>query len=305
MRVSSLRGPSERDFVLVAGIGVASDYYIRLALELNRVGSVHAIDLPGFGGVHESGRRLTIEDFADLVEAVVDDFGLTDPVLVGHSMGAQVATEVAARRSELSSLVLIGPVINAAERTVVRQSLRLAQCGLHEPFAILLHIVFSYILCGPVWFFRTVPQMMHYPIEERIGAVAAHTLILRGEHDSVCPPRWAAGLARSAPHARAWEVPAAAHSVMYKHAEAVAKLSIEHLRRSEGDDAARIDVQATPHPNAAPRWRRNGTRVAGAIVSLWGMARDDDELIAAGNRRQLSAVASYHDTEDATARPLS
>ncbi|PZP01312.1 MAG: alpha/beta hydrolase, partial [Dermacoccus nishinomiyaensis] len=70
-RVTSISGPRGRDFVLVAGIGVASDYYVRLALDLNQVGTVHAIDLPGFGGVPHGKQTPGIEGFADLVEAAI------------------------------------------------------------------------------------------------------------------------------------------------------------------------------------------------------------------------------------------
>lgn len=245
VRVNTLAGPGDLDFVLVSGIGVASDYYIRLALDLNEVGSVHAIDLPGFAGVRHSGRRLGIEDFADLTEAVLDELGLDHPVLVGHSMGSQVVTEVAARRSSdgrgsIRSLVLIGPVVNASERTVVQQAVRLLLCAGREPFAITLHVLASYVLCGPRWFFTVLPRMMRYPIEDRLPEVEAETLLMRGEHDGNSPADWNGYLAGLAPRAHAWQIPGAAHSVMYAHAREVAQLCLEHLRQT--DDAVPDDL---------------------------------------------------------------
>ena len=50
-RVSTVGHEGERTFVLVPGIGLSSNYFERLAAQLNEYGPVHALDLPGFGGV--------------------------------------------------------------------------------------------------------------------------------------------------------------------------------------------------------------------------------------------------------------
>ena len=85
------RHEGERTFVLVPGIGVSSNYFERLATQLNEYGPVHALDLPGFGGVpHPESGRMTIGEYADLVGTVIDELDLDDPVVVGHSMGTQV-----------------------------------------------------------------------------------------------------------------------------------------------------------------------------------------------------------------------
>ncbi|WP_122664656.1 alpha/beta fold hydrolase, partial [Pseudomonas viridiflava] len=92
VRVSSIGEPGARAFVLVAGLGIASTYYERLAPHLNENGPVHALDLPGFAGVPRFRGKVSIERYADAVGRVIDDLGLQDPVLVGHSMGTQVVT---------------------------------------------------------------------------------------------------------------------------------------------------------------------------------------------------------------------
>lgn len=306
VRVTSLAGPGGRDFVLVAGIGVASDYYVRLALDLNQVGTVHAIDLPGFGGVPHGRQTLSIADFATFVETTIAELGLQDPVLIGHSMGSQVVTEVAARRTGLSSIVLIGPVVNSGEASVPRQAIRLLQCAGREPFAITMHVLISYILCGPSWFFRVLPQMMHYPIEERLPHVQAHTLILRGEHDATSPRAWARHLCRITPHARAWEIPDAAHSVMYAHAGKVAALTIEHIQHPEAehDDPRDQDIAQATNPDPPRSLIRFVERVSGAVTSLRGMVTRNDRLIAEGSRRQIAGYEGPHDDPQVDAVPL-
>lgn len=296
IRVSTLDGDGDgRPFLLVSGIGVASNYYVRLALDLNRVGDVHAVDLPGFGGVRYRGPALSIPEFAELVGAVIDDLGLENPVLIGHSMGAQVVTELAATRPELTSLVLIGPVVDDEHRHVLDQARRLIASALHEPFAITVYVLSSYVLCGPRWFLRVLPKMMSYPIEERIEKVQAHTLIVRGDHDANCPPAWAERLAGLAPSARAWEIPDAAHSVMYKHAREVATLCIEHIARpaqpSDGPVRLQRPTERT-HEDQRPRFtlRHLGKQVQGIVTTVRGMVKDDDRLIAHGSRAEHEAL---------------
>lgn len=137
-RVSTVGRDGERTFVLVPGIGVAATYFERLAPALNEFGPVHALDLPGFGGVPHpiDARRMDIGDYAELVGAVIDELGLDDPVVLGHSMGTQVVAELAARRPELTTIVLLGPVMNRHERRLPTAALRFAQSSVREPLKV-------------------------------------------------------------------------------------------------------------------------------------------------------------------------
>ena len=66
------------------------------------------IDLPGHGEseVPEDESRLRIPSFADDVAALCDELGLSGAALVGHSLGAAVAVELAVRRPELAAAVV-------------------------------------------------------------------------------------------------------------------------------------------------------------------------------------------------------
>ena len=67
-----------------------------------------SIDLPGHGEseVPEDESRLRIPSFADDVAALCDELGLSGAALVGHSLGAAVAVELAVRRPELAAAVV-------------------------------------------------------------------------------------------------------------------------------------------------------------------------------------------------------
>lgn len=218
-RVSTIGADGDRAFVLVAGIGVASNYYENLAPGLGEFGPVHALDLPGFAGVPYPKRRMSIQRYAAVLGTVIDELGLVDPVLVGHSMGTQVVSELASQRPELSTLVLIGPVTNPRERSLPKLAFRVAMLATG-----------AYLLCGFRWFSAVLPRMMRYRIEEVLPSIQAHTLLIRGEHDSLVPRSWLREMAELLPRASTREIEGAAHSVMYDHAKDVAELCVDHAR---------------------------------------------------------------------------
>lgn len=294
-RVSTVGRDGERTFVLVPGIGVAATYFERLAPALNEFGPVHALDLPGFGGVPHpvDARRMDIGDYAELVGAVIDELGLEDPVVLGHSMGTQVVAELAARRPELTTIVLLGPVMNRHERSIPTAALRFAQSSVKEPLQVALLAAGAYLLCGPRWFSRVLPEMMHYRIEDTVPHIRASTLVIRGEFDRLVPREWAEEIAAAIPHARAWEIPDASHSVMHAHAEEVARLCVEHARATQPD---REEAALRRYPDSEVDHSEEDARIGdplgalrGRITELAGILVDDDSLIAEGKTQHAEA----------------
>ena len=304
-RVSTIGHTGDRPFVLVPGIGVSSTYFERLAPNLNEFGPVHALDLPGFGGVPHPGSAMSIRGYADLLGKVIDDLEMNDPIIVGHSMGTQIVADLAARRPDISTIVLIGPVVNPRERSVPLQAIRFLQASWHEPFAVKVLAVGGYLMTGFKWFSRILPVMMRYPIEKRMTEITAHTLLIRGEHDHVCPRPWAEHLAEQLPLSRLWELPASAHSVMHAHAEEVAKLCVEHARQAH---TARDDDRLHTYPDNAvsgdddipsPSIGQRLEGIRGRIIETTGVITDDDETLERGKTIHAEAMLETEDEDPA------
>ncbi|MFC3300589.1 alpha/beta fold hydrolase [Arthrobacter agilis] len=320
-RVSSTGEPGKRAFVLVSGIGVSSHYFEQLAPHLLQFGPVYALDLPGFGGVPHALRALSIGQFADLVGTAIDELGLDDPIVVGHSMGTQICTDLAASRPQISTLVLISPVIDAAARSTPVQAGRFLRASLHEPFRVKLLAVVAYLTCGFGWFFKILPRMMSYPIELTARGVGASTLIIRGGHDAVCPRPWATRLAGAFPHAAdVVEIEGAAHSVMHAHAREVADLCVRHASGELGERPIGEDGAAGRGPRADRDAARGGPltvvpelprqeasldpvdalravadEVEGVAIELKGNRTDDDHLVERGREQQAEARSRGRD----------
>jgi pimeloyl-ACP methyl ester carboxylesterase len=294
VRVNSIGESGTRPFLLVPGIGVSSTYFEKLAPHLNEFGPAHAVDLPGFGGVPHPDDALSIPQFADLVGKVIDELQLDDPIIVGHSMGSQIVSDLVARRPELSTLVLIGPVIHPKERRVLTQAVRFLQAAWHEPGTVKLLAVSAYALCGFKWFARVLPKMMAFPIEERLPQIQAHTLVIRGEFDSVAPRGWVKEVGDLLPSSRLWEIEGAAHSVMYAHAETVAELCVKHAREefgdAAGDDTLHVADGADAEPAEPPTIAEVAEAVSGRLLETQGILEDNDEKIAEGKTKAAEAI---------------
>lgn len=217
--------PAAPAYVLVHGIGVSHRYFAPLAAHLERDSHVLVPDLPGFGRSPRLPEALDVPGHAAVVAALIADRGLTAPVLVGHSMGAQVVTEVMAAHPGLASAgVLIGPVVDHRAPTALHQAARLLRDGRHEPARVNALISADYVRCGPRRYAMTLPHMLGYDIAERIRDVAEPVLVVRGENDPVAPARWVDELAAAAQHGTTAQVPRWGHVAMYPEPELVGAL---------------------------------------------------------------------------------
>ncbi|MEL6892195.1 MAG: alpha/beta hydrolase, partial [Actinomycetota bacterium] len=71
----------------------------------------HAVDLPGFNGVPADSALRSVAHYADHLAALFDVVGASRPIVLGHGIGGSIALDLASRRPEtMSGLVLHAPV---------------------------------------------------------------------------------------------------------------------------------------------------------------------------------------------------
>lgn len=223
--VHSLAGPPEGGpvYVLLHGIGMSHRYFRRLQIVLSGHGDTHSIDLPGFGATPRPERQLSISDYADVIAATLQKMGAGRVVVVGHSMGSQFATELAVRHPGMvSHVVLLGPVVDSARRTVRQQTLALGLDSLRESPVGNAIVFTDYVRAGMRWYLTELPVMMSYDLEGSLALVAQPVLVLRGSKDPVASRSWCGKLAATAPDGRYLEIPGKPHIVQHGAAESTA-----------------------------------------------------------------------------------
>ena len=234
--VDSLAGPGTSSagpvFVLLHGIGMSHRYYRRLQILLARHGDTYSLDLPGFGAAAKPDRQMSAAEYAAVIASTLETLGTGPVVVVGHSMGAQFATELAVLRPDLvSHVVLIGPVVDSAHRSVFRQSLALGFDSLMECSSGNAIVFTDYVRCGPRWYLTELPVMMSYDLEARLTEVVHPALVVRGSRDPVAARSWCLRLTAVTPNARFLEVPGKPHIVQHGAAGPMAAGMLSLIRQ--------------------------------------------------------------------------
>jgi pimeloyl-ACP methyl ester carboxylesterase len=135
-------GPADAEHaaLLLPGGMCTAVQYEELMSEPNLAG-VHliAVTLPGNGGT-PAPHDVSVENYARLAAECAADLGCD--VVVGHSMGANVALEMAASGGFFGSVVLLAPSFSRQDESMFLRILdRLGRVLGHLPFAAMLKII--------------------------------------------------------------------------------------------------------------------------------------------------------------------
>jgi 2-hydroxy-6-oxonona-2,4-dienedioate hydrolase len=230
-RVYERFGGAGATVVFVHGIGVSGRYLLPTAARLLPDHRVLVPDLPGFGRSGRLGRRPTVAALSGALVAWLGAVGVDHvDALVANSFGCQLALEVAATRPErVAQLVLVGPTVDPGARTLREQAAKLAVDAAREPLQLDLLQAFDYCIHVRKSGLAGFGEMVRDRPEDRLAAVEAPTLVVRGERDPIVPRAWAELVARGVQRGRLVEVPASGHAVNYAAPDALARLVREQL----------------------------------------------------------------------------
>lgn len=235
--VGHVRAPhgADRAVVLVHGVGSSARAYGKLADHLAAHGAAHAVDLPGFGSAPHLRRDVTIPEHAAVVARYVRehvlDAGLPAPVVVGHSMGAQVVGQLLVDHPDAASAgVLVGPTAEPGARTIPRQAVRLARDAVGEPpHTIGVLVVDALVRCSVPYYLGQLRHVVEHQLEDVLPRATVPVIVVRGERDTVASQRWVELLAAAAPSGEHRTV-RGRHHAMDADPEGVADIVLEAWR---------------------------------------------------------------------------
>jgi pimeloyl-ACP methyl ester carboxylesterase len=235
--VERFPGPEQvavRSYVLVHGIGVSSRYFHPLAAELSRAGRVFLVDLPGYGAAPNPRRDVTLADHAAVLAAFLRQVDLRAPVIIGHSMGTQVVSVLAAAHPDVTdTVVMLAPTMVPSARTPWTAIGHLLLDGTREPPAVWGISVVDYVVrCGLPYLVRQMPHMLRDRLEDRVPAHGARTLVINGDRDPIVPSAWAEELSRAHPHGEFRQV-RGPHVIMHTDPAMIARHITEFVAAGE------------------------------------------------------------------------
>jgi pimeloyl-ACP methyl ester carboxylesterase len=215
------------DVVVVPGLG-ALGYLLPTVRACSAWARVHLLDVPGFGHRATARCPATLADVARTVADWLDVVPDRPVLLVGHSTGAQAAQHAAlAVPDRVAALSLAGPTFPPEARQWRPLAARIARTARHETPRLIPATAPDY-LRGRRRVLTLLRTAMADVPEQLTPRLACPLLVVRGEHDAVCPAPWAARLAAAAPHGRVVTLPGA-HNFPYDHPAAASTALRESL----------------------------------------------------------------------------
>ncbi len=294
-------GQGERTLVLVHGLGSYMPAWSRNVEALAEHNRVVVIDLPGYGKSSKANYDYSMRFFAKALRGVVRELDLKRVVLVGHSMGGQIAMTYALDYpGELEALVLTSPA--GLERFKDGEARWLAQmttpeftCKADDEAIWVRHaqnfdripreaefMVRDRIAVrgGPdfesycVAVSRSVAGMLDQPVADRLDEIDVPTLVLFGDNDALIPNpflhggstvRMAKKSVKELPDAELVVLEKAGHMAQFERAQ-------EWNREVTRFLAAHRDA-----PGAVGTRKRHGAKPGSSVEPLYAPGTDPDD----------------------------
>ena len=202
--------------VLVHGMVISGRYMVPTAEELSPLCPVYAIDLPGYGDSVKPQAILRLPGLADALAAWMDAMRFPSAHLVANSFGCQVLAEFALRHAgRVDRLVLQGPTVDPMARTLLKQWIRLLRNSPSEAGGLGWITAVDYAKAGIRRIRATMRIAIEDRIEDKLTAIAAPTLVVRGGKDPLVPQAWAEEVVRRLPRGELRVLPGLGHTINY------------------------------------------------------------------------------------------
>ena len=200
--------------MLIHGLGSYAKAWTKNVAALAKEHRVIAIDLPGYGSSDKPDAPYSMTYFAEVLHGLLAQLDVHQPVLVGHSMGGQIAITYALQYPDAyRGLVLTSPA--GLETFTDGEAKWLAQavtpeftCAASDEAIYTRHAQNFYEMPADAHFMvddriaqreaedfgayctavsRSVAGMLDFPVADRLGEIDRETLVLFGKYDALIP----------------------------------------------------------------------------------------------------------------------
>lgn len=201
--------------VLIHGLSSYTGFWSKQVDHLAKTHRVLALDLPGYGASSRPDAPCTPPWYATVVSRWMDELGVDSAVVMGHSMGGQIAMTMALEHPEkVDGLVLSAPAglerFSAGEAALMKhfwheeralgtseQQVRASMLGavFNEHDDGVERLIEERVRMGKhpefagtsVAVSRSIAGMLDWPVRDRLGQIGVPTLIVFGTADKMIP----------------------------------------------------------------------------------------------------------------------
>ena len=218
--------------IVTAGLGLTSNFYEESYRAFANAG-IHLIvpDLPGWGKTPGPHTGATPQQNASFLIAFANALRLRHAIWIGHSLGAQVVSEIAARRPDLArAVVLVGPTGVPGRAQLPKQAIGLAREARRTSIRVIAAVARDYLSSSPLKYVGTWIRHSGDDMPARLKRVTCPALILVGTRDPICAPEYIELLHHRLPRARVEWIHGGTHALPRGNAAEFNRAVIRFIR---------------------------------------------------------------------------
>lgn len=187
-------GTGSKDLILLHGWGQDVSTWWGIVEELKDDFTLWLIDLPGFGRSDLPKRPFKIKDYAEVVEEFIGKNQITNPILLGHSLGGRVAINLACQLGvvKLNKLILVSSAGIKPKQDLIKPLIypiaKLSKLipnwfNLREKLRVAFYrsLESDYLSAGPLR--ETLKNILDEDLTEDLEKIETETLLIWGEKD--------------------------------------------------------------------------------------------------------------------------
>ena len=218
--------------IVTAGLGLTSRFYAE-SYEAFANAGIHLIvpDLPGWGKTPGPQTGCSPQQNAAFLIAFAHALQLRRIIWIGHSLGAQVVTEIAAQRPDRArGVVLVGPTGIPGRDQLPKQAWALLKEGTRTSLGVIGAVARDYVSSSPAKYIGTWIKHAGDDMPARLARIRCPALILAGTRDPVVTREYIELLHHRIPDARVEWIPGGTHALPRGTADAFNRAVIAFVR---------------------------------------------------------------------------
>lgn len=193
---------SGKDILFLHGWGSSVDAFKRMIMPLKANFRCISLDLPGFGKSSLPENPLDLNDYCRIVKKFIDELGLDNPIMIGHSNGGRIALNMCAEHTvNPKKIVLFGAAGIPLKKTFKQKARQ--RCFKIVKGALTLPIIRNYTQnlledarrhfgsadynSAPPVMRQTLVKLINTDLTPKLHNITAQTLLIWGENDTATP----------------------------------------------------------------------------------------------------------------------